>query len=325
MASVVSGIKDRGRAAAFASYIERKEECICSIGDKDAKEKFNELEKKLLSENPSRVTQRRLIVPVPTEFLNNADKNMKKFAEQFSEKYFSVCATWNMALHAGGKDLKNPHIHIIFSPTDANGKNIRDLSKSNYMFLDAFKKNVGQFLHNELGIEIRQNDKKQARKRYPRWVAEAYKRAEKAELAGDKGALKQEYIKRYPIFEEFIKEKERKKKLQEFNELKNEEKKFSEKFKNFAERTKKVFDKITGSEEAKIKEKVKEIQKGNGREEKQEPIKEEQKENIISKDNELEQKNQDFGRDKNKEMQLDEFSQDLERRLKKTKNLGIGR
>jgi hypothetical protein len=260
MASVVSGIKDRGRAAAFASYIERKEECICAVGDKEAKQKFNELEKKLLSENPKRVLQRRLIVPVPTEFLNNPDKLMQKFAEQFGKKYFEPCSTYNFALHAGGKDMKNPHIHIIFSPIDINGKNIRDLSKSNYMFLDAFKKDVGQFLHNELGVEIRTIDKKQARKRYPRWVAEAAKRAEKAELNGDGGALKREYMQRYPIFCEFLKEKERKKELKEFNELKSEEKKFKLKFKNFAEKTKKVFDKITGSEEAEIKNKVKEIQ-----------------------------------------------------------------
>ena len=194
-ATVFSGLKNKGRAAAFASYIERKEECICAVGDEKAKEKFAEIEKKLLSDNPKRVTQRQLTVPVPVEFLNNADKNMQKFADQFSDKYFSVCSTWNMALHQGGEDMKNPHIHIIFSPTDINGKNIRDLSKSNYMFLDSFKRDVGDFLNRELGIEIRQNDKKQARKRYPRWVAEAYKRAEKAELAGDKGALKQEYIK----------------------------------------------------------------------------------------------------------------------------------
>ena len=262
MASVVSGVKDKGRAAAFAEYIERPSECICSVGEEKTKEKFAEIEKKLLSENPKRVTQRRLIVPVPTEFLKNADKNMQKFADQFSKKYFDVCSTWNMALHSGGKDMKNPHIHIIFSPVDINGKNIRDLSKSNYMFLDSFKRDVGDFLNRELGIEIRQNDKKQARKRYPRWVAEAYKRAEKAALAGDKGALKQEYIKRYPIFEEFLKEKKRKKELKEFNELKNEEKQFNLKFKNFAEKTKKVFDKITGSEETKIKEKVKEIREG---------------------------------------------------------------
>ena len=282
-ATVFSGVKNRGRAAAFAEYIERKEECICAVGDPEAKKKFAEIEKKLLSENPNRVTQRQLTIPVPVEFLNNADKNMQKFAEQFGKKYFDICATWNMALHQGGKDMKNPHIHIIFSPVDAAGKNIRDLSKSNYMFLDAFKKDVGQFLHNELSVEIRTIDKKQARKRYPRWVVEAAKRAEKAELAGDKGALKQEYIKRYPIFEEFIKEKERKKKLQEFNELKSEEKKFNEKFKDFAEKTKKVFDKITGSEEAKIKEKVKEIQEGKDmcwekKQKNQEPTKEPAKE-----------------------------------------------
>ncbi len=40
-------------------------------------------------------------------------------------------------------------------------------------------------------------------------------------------------------------------------------------------------------------------------------IKEEQKENIINKGNELKPENFDFGRNKNKEMQLDEFSQDL--------------
>ena len=347
MASVVSGVKDRGRAAAFAEYIERPEECLSAVGDPEAKKKFNELENRLLSENPKRVTQRRLIIPVPVEFLNNADKNMQKFAAEFGKKYLEPCATWNMALHAGRKDLKNPHIHIIFSPTDANRKNIRDLSKSNYMFLDSFKKDVGQFLHRELGIEIRTIDKKQARRRYPRWVAEAMKRAEKAELAGDGGALKREYMQRYPIFEEFLKEKGRKKELKEFNELKDEEKKFNKKFTEFAERTKKIFKKITGSEEAEIKNKVKEIREGKGWEEKQELIKrltaptltceiteereereriikEEQKENIISKDNELEQKNQDFGRDKNKEMQLDEFALDLERRLNKSKNLGRG-
>ena len=262
MASVVSGVKDKGRAAAFAEYIERPEECLSAVGDPEAKKKFNELEKKLLSDNPKRVIQRRLIVPVPIEFLNNPDKLMKKFADQFGKKYFEPCSTYNFALHAGGKDLKNPHIHIIFSPVDAAGKNIRDLSKSNYMFLDSFKRDVGQFLHNELGVEIRTIDKKQARKRYPRWVSEAAKRAEKAELAGDKGALKREYMQRYPIFGEFLQEKERKKALKEYSELKNEEKKFNEKFKDFAEKTKKVFDKITGSEEAEIKNKVKEIREG---------------------------------------------------------------
>ncbi len=279
MASVISGVKDRGRAAAFAEYIERPEECLSAVGDPEAKKKFNELEKKLLSDNPKRVIQRRLIVPVPTEFLNKADENLKKFADQFGKKYFEPCSTYNFALHAGGKDMKNPHIHIIFSPVDANGKNIRDLSKSNYMFLDSFKRDVGIFLNRELGIEIRQNDKKQARKRYPRWVCEAFKRAQKAELAGDKGALKQEYIKRYPIFSEFLKEKERKKALREYSELKSEEKQFNEKFKDFAEKTKKIFSKITGSEEAKIKNKVKEIQEGKDmcwekKQKNQEPTKE---------------------------------------------------
>ena len=225
MASLVGGVKDKGRASAFAEYIERPEECICSVGDPEAAKKFKELEKKLLSDSPKRVTQRRLIIPVPVEFLNNPDKNMQKFAAEFGKKYFDVCSTWNMALHAGGEDLKNPHIHIIFSPVDANMKNIRDLSKSNYKFLPAFKADVGAFISQELGIKIRTIDKSQARKRFPKWVAQAMKRAEIAELEGDGGKLMKEYIARYPILTEYMEEKRRKTLLKDINELEKEKEK----------------------------------------------------------------------------------------------------
>lgn len=222
MASVVGGVKDKGRASAFAEYIERKEECLCAAGDPEAKKKFAELEKKLLSDNPKRVTQRRLIVPVPKEWLKNPDKLTEKFAAEFGKKYFDMCATYNFALHAGGEDLKNPHIHIIFSPIDANMKNIRDLSKSNYKFLPAFKADVGAFIKQELGIEIRTVNKGEARKRFPEWVAQVFKRAEQAEFAGDSGKMMKEYAERYPIMAEYLQEKRCKTLLKDINDLKSQ-------------------------------------------------------------------------------------------------------
>ena len=258
MASVVSGVKDKGRASAFAEYIERPEECICAVGDPNAAKKFKEIENKLLSENPKRVTQRRLIIPVPVEFLTNADENLQKFAGRFGKKYFDVCATWNMALHAGGGDMKNPHIHVIYAPVDANMKNIRDLSKSNYMFLQGFKKDVGSFFERELGIEIRNIDKNQSRKRAPKWVAQAYKRAEQA---NDGGKVMRDYAERYPIFAEYLDERKRKKVLQEYNDLKGKEKEFNQKYNSFALKTKSIFEKITGKEEQQIKAKVQEIKR----------------------------------------------------------------
>ena len=259
MASVVSGVKDKGRAAAFAEYIERPEECLCAVGDKEAAKKFKEIENKLLSTDPKRVTQRRLIVPVPKEFLNNPDELMKKFAAEFGKKYFDVCATWSMALHAGGEDLKNPHIHIIYSPVDSSGKNIRDLDKSNYLFLDSLKKDVGTFINQELGIKIRTIDKSQARKRFPKWVAQAYKRAE---LANDGGKMLKEYAEKYPIFTEYMEEKRRKTLLKDINELEGKEKEFNSKFNKFTVKTKSIFEKITAVEEQEIKNKVNEIKKG---------------------------------------------------------------
>ena len=58
--------------------------------------------------------------------------------------------------------------------------------------------------------------------------------------------------------------------------------------------------------------------------EKQEQTKEQElKKDIIISNNEQKQENQDFGRDKNKEMQLDEFSQELGERLSKSRGFGF--
>ena len=262
MASAVSGVKDKGRAAAFAEYIERPEECLSAAGDPEAKRKFAEIENKLLSENPKRVTQRRLIVPVPTEFLKNPDKNMQKFAAEFVKKYFEPCAVWNMALHAGGEDLKNPHIHIIYSPVDIAGKNIRDYNQKT--FLEDVKKDVGIFITRELGIpavvkEYKKNKAKGAIKHYPKWIANAYKRAEAAELAGDGGAMKKDYAARYPVFREYLDERGRKKAEKKINDLESREKVLSKQFAAFADKNKKIFDKINGAEEAEIKNKIAKI------------------------------------------------------------------
>ena len=260
MASVVSGVKDKGRAAAFASYVERPSECICSIGDKDAKEKFNELEKKLLSQNPRRVTQRRLIIPVPSEFLKNADKNMQKFADEFGKKYFDICSTWNMALHSGGKDLKNPHIHVIFSPTDANGKNIRDLSKSNYMFLDSFKKDVGKFIERELNIKCNiglSKKKKELKikggKHYKKWIIAAYKK-----YSNDPEKLKK-YAEKYKDLADYIDNLKANEKIKNINELEKKHDKIKKEIYDFSKKNEKTFEKITGEEEKQFLHKIKEI------------------------------------------------------------------
>lgn len=260
MASVVSGVKDKGRASAFAEYIKRPAECLCSVGDENAKEKFAEIEEKLLSENPKRVTQRRLIVPVPTEFLKDVDKNMQKFADEFGKKYFDVCYTHNFALHAGGKDLKNPHIHIIFSPVDNSGKNIRDLSKSNYMFLDSFKKDVGQFIERELNIKCNvglSKKKKELKvkggKHYPKWIAAAYKK-----YSNDPEKLKK-YALKYPDLADYISSLKANEKIKNINELEKKHDKMKKEIYDFSKKNQKTFEKITGAEEKQFLNKIQEI------------------------------------------------------------------
>lgn len=216
MAKVVSGVKNKGYSGAYARYIERPGECLSAYGDSESSKKFNELDEKLLSENPKRVIQRKLDIPVPKEWLNDPDKLTEKFGKLLEEKYFDVCYTWNMALHQGGNDFKNPHIHVIFAPVDSELKNIRDFSKQNKGFLQSVKEDVKDFVSNELGInavlkEYKKNKEPGAIKHYPKWVANALKRAEAAEQAGDGGKMMRDYAEKYPIFQEYQDERHRKK------------------------------------------------------------------------------------------------------------------
>ncbi len=218
---VCSGIKNKGWPGKMVNYIENPDKCLASYGDPEAKKKFDEVENKLLSANPNRVTQMRLTIAVPREFLNNPDKNMSKLGEFLDNKYFSSCYTWTMSLHKGGadsKDFKNPHIHILFSSVDADLKNIRDFNRSNYKFIPTVKQDLADFYERELGIkaEVRNSKKMKAQgkapiKHYPKWVSAAHKRALAAYKNGDNGALIKEYSKKYPIFAEYVLEKERKK------------------------------------------------------------------------------------------------------------------
>jgi hypothetical protein len=202
-ASSVSGIKNRGRSAKFVDYIARKEECLALYSDENAKEKFKELDDKLLSKRKNLTVQKRFVIPLPKEFLNNPEKLTEKFGKQLFDKYFSNCYAFSMALHAGGKDFKNPHFHVAYSVVDNSLKNIRELNNKN--FPDEIRKNIAQFIESELQIKCVLKQGK-AIKHYPKWVAAAYERAQKDQT----GKLLKEYSERYAVFAEYASERERK-------------------------------------------------------------------------------------------------------------------
>lgn len=203
-ASSVSGIKNRGRSAKFIDYIARKEECLALYGDENAKERFKELDDKLLSKRKNLTVQKRFVIPLPKEFLNNPEKLTEKFGKQLFDKYFSNCYAFSMALHSGGKDMKNPHFHIVYSVVDNSMKNIRELNNKN--FPAEIRKNIAQFIESELQIKCGLKQGK-AIKHYPKWVAAAYERAQKDQT----GRLLKEYSERYAVFAEYTHERERKK------------------------------------------------------------------------------------------------------------------
>lgn len=218
----ISGIANKGRSSAFIKYIEREGECIATFGDEDAEQKFKELDGKLLEKRKTSVLQRRFVVPVPKEWLdNNPEKLLEKFGELAGERFFDKSYTWKMALHAGGPDYHNPHIHVAFANVDGNLKVIREYNSSD--FLDKFEETIKEIIERELNIECTNRPgKEKATEHFPKWIAQAYKRAKTAEERGDGGAMIQEYIERYPIFEKYVLEKSRKKIEREIEGLERE-------------------------------------------------------------------------------------------------------
>ncbi|MHB1692525.1 MAG: hypothetical protein ACYCUW_01395 [bacterium] len=109
------------------------------------------------------------------------------------------------ALHAGGNDFKNPHLHIVFANCDENYKNIREYN--NKEFVNSIKKDIALFISQEIGIKCEVSDVKKETKHYPRWVTEAYKRAE----ADKTGELMKKYSEKYKQFADFSAEQNIKK------------------------------------------------------------------------------------------------------------------
>ena len=251
----ISGIENKGRSSKFIDYIIDKNKALAVFGDKDrAKEHFKKIENDILPKRTNSVIQRRLVVQLPREFLNNADLNLNDISKMLDEKYFSRSGAFVVALHDGGTDFKNPHLHIVFSGRDANLKNIREYHDKN--FLNSVKKDIAQFITQEIGVKCEvSNERKPQNRHYPRWVTEAYKRA----IKDTTGETLKKYIEKYPIFENYVNDINYRDTMKD---LKNEEKEFNREYTAFAKKNKKVFDKIHGPEEAKIKEKVKEIKKG---------------------------------------------------------------
>ena len=200
----IAGIANKGRSSAFIRYIEREEECLATYGDFDAEKKFKELDDKLLSKRSNLVLQRRLVVPVPVEWLDKEPEELlEKFGKLSEDRFFDKSYTFKMALHKGGEDWHNPHVHIAFANVDGNLKNIREYTSSD--FLDKFEEAIKEFIEKNLKIECTMRPgKEKAAKHYPKWIAQAYKRAEAAELAGDSGAMIRNYAERYPIFDEYV-------------------------------------------------------------------------------------------------------------------------
>jgi len=204
----ISGTANRGRSANFVDYISRKEECVMVYGDKDlTKKNFNEIDEKLLLKRRTSVLQRRLVIQLPREFLNNAESNMNELCKRLDDKFFNVSKAYFAALHQGGKDFTNPHVHLVFSNCDANYQNIRNYNSRE--FTEEVKKEIAQILSLQTGLNIqvpsfdKKKDKYKKTKHYQRWVTEAYKRAQIAGLNGDGGAMMEKYTEKYPVFAEF--------------------------------------------------------------------------------------------------------------------------
>ncbi|MHB1646725.1 MAG: hypothetical protein ACYCSW_09525 [bacterium] len=206
--SRVKGVENRGRSGAFSEYMERKEECVVAYGDesKIAKQKYAELEEKLFKQKKNSVIQRRFVIPLPKEILNNPEK-VGKLLNSLQDRYFSSCYTFSAALHKS-ENCKNPHVHIAYSNVDANFKAIREFQDPN--MLNEIKKDIKFFIENELKIKCQMKGIGKSIKHYPKWISGAVKRAEEAEKRGDGGKMMREYEERYPLFSEYISERNRK-------------------------------------------------------------------------------------------------------------------
>ena len=348
--SRVKGVESKGRSGAFCEYIERDKECIISYGDtgREGKEKYRELEEKLFNQKKNSVIQRRFVIPLPKEILNNPEK-VEKLLSTLQTRYFSSCYAFSAALHKS-ENFKNPHVHIAYSNVDANFKAIREFRDP--ALLDSVKKDIKNFIESELKIKCQMKGIGKSIKHYPKWVAAALKRAEAAEKGGDNGKMMKEYEERYPLFAQYLSERKRKLYERAIQLKENKIKKtigaeamciegFNEKIKKrasgfmgkfYSKKEKKgIKDALEVNQEI-----INDLKAKAGslnfaaelaeREREKERIEKERKkaENQTLKTENREQK-QDFGRDKNKEMQRDAFAEDLERRLNKTKKRGLGR
>ena len=198
----IGGVGNKGRASAFCDYISREKEAISIYGDKEqAKKAFKDIEEKILPKRENSVIQRRLVIQLPREFLKNADTNMQKLCKSLDDKYFAGSGAFLAALHAGGKDFKNPHLHIVFSNRSSDLKNIREYNNKD--FLTNIKKDIAQFITKEIGVKCEVSQIKQNSRHYPRWVSEAFKRAQKDQT----GETLKKYIEKYPIFKEFAEDR----------------------------------------------------------------------------------------------------------------------
>ncbi|MHB1645623.1 MAG: hypothetical protein ACYCSW_03835 [bacterium] len=200
--SRVKGVENRGRSGQFCEYIERDKECVQAFGDSPAegKKKYAEIEQNLRQKNG--VIQRRFVIPLPLEILNNPEK-VEKLLKTLQDRYFSSCYAFSAALHKS-ENYKNPHVHIQYSNVDANFKAIREFQDPN--MLEAVKKDIKNFIEAELKIKCEMKGIGKSIKHYPKWLDGALKRAE----ADKSGKLMQEYKERYPLFAEYVSERNRK-------------------------------------------------------------------------------------------------------------------
>lgn len=206
--SRIKGVENKGRSGGFCEYMEREEECVVAYGDesKIAKQKYAELEEKLFKQKKNSVIQRRFVIPLPKEILNNPE-GVEKLLKTLQSRYFSSCYSFSAALHKS-ENFKNPHVHIQYSNVDANFKAIREFQDPN--ILSEIKKDIKHFIESDLKISCQMKGIGESIKHYPKWVAAALKRAEEAEKRGDGGKMMREYEERYPLFAQYLSERERK-------------------------------------------------------------------------------------------------------------------
>lgn len=234
----ISGVENKGRSSKFIDYIIDKNKALAVFGDKDrAKEHYRKIEKEVLPKRSNSVIQRRLTVQLPREFLNNPDINLEKLSKMLDNKYFSRSGAFVVALHDGGTDFKNPHLHIVFSGRDANLKNIREYHDKN--FLNSVKKDIAQFITQEIGVkcEVSKENKPQNR-HYPRWVSEVFKK-----YKNNPDQLKK-YCDKYEILANYVNDINLRDNLKELRneeaEIKNKVKKIKEGIMDFKEQFKNV-------------------------------------------------------------------------------------